>query len=458
MFSETRGIVKVSAGEPASLASTGSQPDLGTAFALATSFLGSNQLQVSGNFGYAAHSGMPVAGFRTTFSRTQGAARTPEITVTMRQLYLPSRGGGFGMPSNPDGAAALRTISMSFLDELSVMDFMRVEYGMSADSVSFLDRMNTLSPFARVTTDLGRAGSVQVAYSSGSAPVELVSRAGRDPERDDAVLNSDLVALGMGPRVSIRDGHAKMQRTENAEVGYHKVAGSRTFAISAYHERVTDGALTMAGPDDLYLADALPDLNSNTAIFNIGKFQRWGYAASVTQNVGERFEFTLAYGRGGALTTTRRDLQTVDPEELRSIVKMADKAWASARVAGTAPVTGTKFAASYGWADYRSLMPAHFFLTQRMTAQPGLHVSVRQPLPSFGGMPGRFEATADLQNLLEQGYLPVSSADGRAIVLTNAPRAVRGGLSFIFTLLARRESRPIDLDALAFDLRLKFLQ
>jgi hypothetical protein len=422
----------VTAGEPVSLAGVGSQPDLGTAFALATSFLGSNQLEVSGNFGYAAHTGMPVAGFRTTFSRTQGPTRMPEVTVTMRQLYLPAR-GGFGVASSPDGPPALRTLSVSFLDEMSIADFLRIEYGMSADSVSFLDRLNTLSPFARVTTDLGSAGSLQVAYSAGAAPVELASSSGgRNPERDDAVLNSDLIALGMGPRVSMRNGHAKMQRTENAEVGYSKTAGTRTYAISAYHERVTDGAMTLAGPDDLYPADALPDLSSNTAIFDIGRFQRWGYAASVTQNMGDRLEVTLAYGRGGALTTTRRDLRTVDPEELRSIVKMADKAWASARVAGTAPVTGTHFAATYGWADYGSLMPAHYFLTQRMTALPGLHVSIRQPLPSFGGMPGRFEATADLQNLLEQGYLPVSTSDGRAVVLTNAPRAVRGGLSFIF--------------------------
>jgi hypothetical protein len=431
VFSETRGIVKVSAGEPLSLAGSGSQPDLGTAFALATSFLGSNQLQVSGNFGYAAHSGMPVAGFRSTFSRTSGAMRTPEVTVTMRQLYLPAR-GGLGVASSPDGPSALRTMSVSFLDELAVMDFLHVEYGMSAESVSFMDRLNMLSPFARVTTDLGRAGSVQVAYSSGAAPVELATRAARNPERDDSVLHSDLAALAIGPRISMRDGHAKIQRTESAELGYRKVAGSRTFAAAVYHERVTDGALTMAGPEELYPSDAVPDLNSDTAIFNIGRFQRWGYAASLTQNLGEKIEVSVAYGRGGALTATRRNLQTADPNELRSIVKMADKAWATARVSGTAPLTGTKFAASYGWADYRSLMPAHFFLTQRMTAQPGLHISVRQPLPSFSGMPGRFEATADLQNLLEQGYLPLFTSDGRSVVLTNAPRSVRGGVSFIF--------------------------
>jgi hypothetical protein len=101
-------------------------------------------------------------------------------------------------------------------------------------------------------------------------------------------------------------------------------------------------------------------------------------------------------------------------------------------VSATAPVTGTRISASYGWADYRSLMPAHLFLTQRFGSEPGLNIFIRQPFPSIGGVPGRFEATAEFRNMLEQGYLPITTTDGRVMVLTNAPRAVRGGLSFIF--------------------------
>jgi len=46
-------------------------------------------------------------------------------------------------------------------------------------------------------------------------------------------------------------------------------------------------------------------------------------------------------------------------------------------------------------------------------------------------MPWRIEATADLRNLLAQGYLPLGGSGSRAI-LTNSPRLVRGGLNFIF--------------------------
>jgi hypothetical protein len=77
-------------------------------------------------------------------------------------------------------------------------------------------------------------------------------------------------------------------------------------------------------------------------------------------------------------------------------------------------------------------MPSHLFLAQRFSPEPGLNLFIRQPLPSFGGVPGRFEATAEFRNMLEQGYLPIAAADGRTMVLTNSPRALRGGLSFIF--------------------------
>ncbi len=40
------------------------------------------------------------------------------------------------------------------------------------------------------------------------------------------------------------------------------------------------------------------------------------------------------------------------------------------------------------------------------------------------------EMTVDLRNLLAQGYVGIQSA--AAPLLTNAPRAVRGGLNFIF--------------------------
>lgn len=429
VFSDTRGIVKVSAGDAATLGDAGSQPDLGTAFALATSLFGSSQLQVSGNVGYAARSGMPVAGFRTTYSRNDAGGEGAEITVTMRQLTLPSRGG---FVSADGSGPALRTSAISMIDGFTILDDIHIEYGVSAESVSLLNRLNTISPFARLTYDFGSYGSVQLGYSSGAVPAEMTNRT-TWREGGGNELQQDLAALAALPRVSLRDGHANVQRNNNIEIGYRKAAGSRTYTLGAYREEIRNGALTIAGANNVIPeTDLLPDLGSRSGVIDIGNFSRWGYLASVNQALGEKLEVGLAYGRGGALTADAKALTSNDADELRSRIRVGEKNWATAHIAGTAPVTGTHFAASYGWADYRSLMPAHSYLAQRTRPEPGLNISIRQPIPSFGLVPGRFEASAELRNLLEQGYLPVTTADGQKLTLTNAPKAVRGGLSFIF--------------------------
>jgi hypothetical protein len=43
----------------------------------------------------------------------------------------------------------------------------------------------------------------------------------------------------------------------------------------------------------------------------------------------------------------------------------------------------------------------------------------------------RVEATAELRNILAQGYLGLNTSGGHLLLVDN-PRSVRGGLAFIF--------------------------
>ncbi|HLJ15337.1 MAG TPA: carboxypeptidase-like regulatory domain-containing protein [Bryobacteraceae bacterium] len=431
-FSDTRGVVKVSAGDAESFAGISSEPDLGTAFALATSLFGRNQLQVSGNLGYAARAGLPAAGFRTSFIAGEEAASSPEVTVTMRQLYLPGtvRAAGAGaLMGQSDNAPALRTMSVSFVNHKQLTDDIRMDYGVSLDSVSLVERLNYFSPFARLTYELGDKGAVQLAYSSGAPPTELFRDRGTEAESN---LQQDIASLGVLPRVSLIDDHVRVQRTQNYEIGYEKVSGARRYNLAAFHESVSNAAVTMLAPGGFYSSgDLLPDLSSDSAIFNIGHFTRSGYLASVTQNFSDRLEAGVAYGSAGEIAANRSTLTTSDPNELRSLLHEAQHVWASARISGTLPRSGTQIGTSYGWTDPHSLVTSHFYLTQKYSPQPGWNVSIRQPLPSMGSF-GRLEATADLCNLLAQGYLPMTTAAQQHILLVHAPRAFRGGLSFIF--------------------------
>ena len=53
-------------------------------------------------------------------------------------------------------------------------------------------------------------------------------------------------------------------------------------------------------------------------------------------------------------------------------------------------------------------------------------------MPTFPGLRGRLEATADLRNLLAEGYLPLATADGGRVLLLHTPRSLRGGFAFVF--------------------------
>jgi Carboxypeptidase regulatory-like domain/TonB dependent receptor len=438
IFSDTRGLVTLSGGDAGTLGASTDQQDLGTAFALATSLFGRNQLQVSGNVGYTLHSGVPTAGFRTTYRRD---GMGPEISVTMRQINLPTR-AGMALTTGQDGMPALRSTSIGMMDRTAITEKLLMEYGVSLDSVSFVDHLNYFSPFARLTYDLGKMGTVQFAYSSGGAPAGLARHAGAStpevpsggaglPENAGVGLSENLAALSLSPRVSMLDAKIKVQRTQNFELGYEKIAGSRTFDVSVYREIVSNGALTVAASDDLFVpGDVLPDISSNSSIINIGRYERYGYAASVTQSLGDNLEVGGSAGRTGVLTADDREI-AASADDVRSRIRMGQRFWGSARASATLPHSATKIISTYEWTDYSALMPTHYYLTQRAYPEPGLNIHIRQPIPSFAGLPGRLEATVDLRNMLAQGYLHLT-ADGRQVLLMQNPRALRGGLSFVF--------------------------
>jgi hypothetical protein len=434
VFTDTRGLVKVSAGDPGSLGGTSSQTDLGTAFALATSVLGRNQLQFSGNVGYSARGGTPAAGFRTSYSRD---GHGPEISVTMQQVSLPARASLTELTGQADGIPALRTMDVSIKDRIAISDELHLDYGMSLNSVSFLDHLNYLSKFARLSYDWEHIGTIQLAYSSGAPPTQLLVEEEHPGEThvrgDQTALAEDLAALSVLPRLSLLNGRTAVQRSQDLEIGYEKKLRATIFNLTGYRETVTNAAMTIAAPlgDAFAIGDVLPDISDKSSILNIGSFQRTGFAAAVTQALGDRLELGASFGRGGALALADHGMALETADELRSNTHTTQRFWASARASTTLPVIGTHISGSYQWTDYSTIMPSHFYLTQSTYPEPGLNIRVRQPIPCFPGIPGRLEATAELRNGLAQGYLPISDGTQR-VLLIQQPRALRGGLSFIF--------------------------
>ena len=439
VFSNTTGLVTVSAGDGDSFAS-GSAQAMGTAFALATSLFGTSRVLFSGNVGYTGSAGLPTAGFRTSYSRDRDGESGAQVTLTVRQLYLSPRGALTGSENGP----ALRTASLSMRDHIDLADHLRLEYGFSMESDSFLERLNYVSPFARATYDMGSKGLVRFGYSDGAQPTELAPQvqlaaggAGPEVAAGGESLTQDLTALATLPRVSLSADHVRVQRTQNFEMGYQRVVRRTTYTTAVYHESVSNAAFTLSGtPNFLPVSDSMPDIGTNSSIFNVGSYNRIGFTAAAKQSLTDHLDASVAVGSTGALTTDSTSVDSSASDNpaavIRSTIRERQSPWMTASLATTVPVTGTRIQSSYGWTDPRELMPDHFYMTGDVSQSIGWNVRIRQPLPFFPGLAGRLEATAELRNMLAQGYLPLTDSAGRRALLTNAPRAIRGGLAFIF--------------------------
>jgi hypothetical protein len=423
LFSDTRGLLTVSAGEGGTTTGVANQADMGTAFALATSILGSNNLQVSGNLGYGSQTGVPATAFRTTYSRNSFGG-SPQVSLTMRQLFLPGRLAA-AMSGSENALPMLRTFSGSFDDQTRISDDITLKYGVTMDNVVFLDRLNYMSPYARLTYDLGNGAELDVTFTSGNARPEL---AGESVDANE--FQQDLNGLGMFPRISVLNSRTQVQRGQEYEATYKKRIGSRTYSATVDHELVTNAALTVLGPaGGIAGVDILPDVFSSASILNAGNFRSWGYSGAITQKLGANLSVTMMIGSEGALTVSNIPLVTGSPEELRSLLHEAQRHVATSRLDGTVPWTKTHVVASYQWSDNdRWATPGNVYSTQPNRAMPGLNICVRQPLPGFAR---RVEATADLRNMLAQGYLPVGMGN-QALTLIETPRTLRGGLAFTF--------------------------
>ncbi len=427
VFSDTRGVVMFSAGDGSPVAGFGSSADMGTAFALATSLFGSNQFQFAGNVGSGAQSGIPSAAFRTTYSRTVGPD-SPEISVTMRELFLPQQMGVAIFGPTDTNVPMLRSSTVNLDDHAQLTDDLTVQYGMAADTVSFNGHLSYFSPYARLIYSLGNAGTLEFAYTSGNARPDL--EAAGTP---DDPLQREIGALALFPLVSLRSGHAGVQQGEDLDAGYSRTMGSRKFAVGVYHESVSNLALTISAPEGfLPVGDILPDFYSGTAVFNAGNFSSMGYVASASQSVGENLTATVTYGATGALTANTGDSVGTDPDDLRAMLHSGRQQSVTMRVVAVSPHTGTHIAASYQVADGRFSVPEPIYSTSSLRPQPGLNIYVRQAIPVFTSLPWRMELSADLRNLMQQGYLPLNTMDGSHLVLMENPRMFRGGLSFIF--------------------------
>jgi len=428
-FSETQAYAEFSGGG-ARQSALANQTDLGTAFAVATSLFGNNDISLSGNLGYGARTGTPAAAFRTSFSRPVGTllGRTePEVSVTVRQLQA-SQAASQGL-FGPQGAQrpSLRTFTLGFADQMHLTGRLRFDYGFTWESVAFVDQLDYVSPYGRLAYQLSEDREVELRYASGVPPE-------RPGEGRLEEMRQEVSALGMFPRLSLKDGRPAVQRTEHYEIAYREHLGDNTLLEAAvYQDSLSDAAVSALTPAGLFSdGNVLPDLFGNSSTVNGGEHRVQGYRVSLARRIRDRLQAAVGYGAGGVVTPESGQLATRDAEELRDVLKVHAAHMVVASLSATLPGTETRVVSSYQWLSRPAAIAADIYNDFAARSDPGLNLVIRQPLPFSGPFPGKLEATADFRNLLRSGYVPVRTPDGGLIYLFPAVRSYRGALSFIF--------------------------
>ncbi len=414
---ERQAVVQFSGGAGRS-SSIGSEADFNTSFAVANNPFRNTSLLLSGNLGYERST--PATAFRGVLRREMRNGSTPEVSVTLRQIFLPS--AFFGRGASRD--EHMQSLTVAAGDHFQMAGSMRLEYGFLYDSISFLNRLNSFSPYGRVIVEVSPSSSFQLAYTEG-APHQRVP--GGDP------LREEVSQLSLFPRLSVREGMPAIQRGRHVEASLQRKLGTTTVAqAGVYRDDISNLALNSVVSGDSSLPDFFPDVFTQQYSFNSGNYHTTGVRAAVQQNLGDHLQATFAYSYAGVLLPGRSFLDSRSPEELRSILSMQRRHALAVKLAADVPVTRTRVFASYKWVPGTSVSAGDIYDESLAQAEPHLNIVVRQPLPSFIVLPGRVEALADFRNLLAQGYVPITTADGKRLLLVQNVRSFRGGFSFIF--------------------------
>ncbi len=423
-FSDTQAYAQISGGAGVTPSALANQSDLGTSFALATSVFGDNNVTVSGNLGYSAAAQSPTTGFRTSYQRDFGLG-APEVSVTVRQLQT----GAARMVLDPQQGGdvpALETFSLGFGDRVELSESTSFEYGFLYESVNFLQRLNFVSPYGKIVQQLTPRRSVEIAYASGAPRPGAAVRGSES-------LRQEVSSLGMFPRVALRDGDATVQRTDHVEVAYKEQIGKGLIEAAVYQDSINDAAISAFVPQSYQAGgQVLPDLFSRSSTINGGDHQLRGYRVSYARKIKDRLEAALGYGNSGVVTASTHSLQTAELGELRDGLTVERAHLLMASISATVPRSDTQLISSYQWSSRTSALAPDLYNEFAARSEPGLNLLVRQPLPINTMLPGKFELTADIRNLLKAGYIPIQGHDGQTIYLLQAIRAYRGSLSFIF--------------------------
>ena len=390
---------------PLSASNIASSP--ATAVAYDQKLGGTSRLIIAGQMSYDEDA--PAGGIATVWLPTGTLGAGPHTALVLREAKLGPAGPTFrGVRLDQGGALALGDrVILRYGGE-----YVLVGLGAAASSLRPRAELNV-----RVSDDW-QAAFIFASMPTGPGPLE--SNEGQSGGALAAALNE----LDAFPALLWRNSRPVLQSGLHEEVAAERKIGTRgKLQIAGFHDDNRHVAIFGRG-NDLPAADYFQDYFSNGFAYDGGSSSSWGTRFAFREKINGDFELTAVYSFGGALTPS-------DDSEgrLRDVLRTAPRHSLGAGVSAKVPRIHTKLQAGYKWVNGLTVSRVDSYGESLFHLDPYLHLSLRQPLPKFAL--GRWEAIADCDNLLAQGYVSTNSRDGR-VVLVPAFRTFRGGLSVQF--------------------------
>jgi len=390
---------------PVSASNIASSP--ATAVAYDQKLGGTSRLILAGQMSYDGDA--PGGGVATVWLPTGTLGAGPHTALVLREAKI-----------GPDGPN-FRGVRLDQGGALMLGDRLLLRYGGEYVLVGLGAAASSLRPRAELSYRVSENWNTALIFASipiGPGPLEAAEG------ESGGILASALNELDAFPTLLWRAGRPVLQSGWHEEIAADRKIGPHgKLQFAGFHEGNRHVAVFGRG-GVLPSTDYFQDYFSSGFAYDGGASRSWGARVAFRQKLGADTELSTLYSFGSALAPTN-DLDGPLRDVLRAMPRHSLGAGISAKV----PRLGTKVQAGYKWISGPAVSRLDGFGEALYQMDPYLHLAVRQPLPKWAL--GKWEAIADCDNLLAQGYVSTSSRDGH-VTLIPAFRTFRGGLSVQF--------------------------
>ena len=382
-------------------------PTPATAVAYDHKLAGAGNLIFAGQMNY--DSDAPGGGIATVWMPTGSLGAGPHTALVMREAKM-----------GPD-TRSFRGVRLDQGGAVAVGDRLLLRYGGEYVLVGLGAAASSLRPRAELSYRVSQDWYTEVVFASmpsGPVPLEAIGT------ETGGTLTGALNELDSFPALLFRDGHPVLQNGLHEEVSANRKIGTRgALQFAGFHDDNRHVAVYGQG-GTLPAADYFQDYFSNRFAYDGGASGSWGARVAFRQKLEGDIELTAVYSFGSALAPGN---EVDDP--LRDVLHSVPLHSVGAGVSGKLPRLGTRVQVGYKWISGAVVSRLDGYGESLYQMDPYFHLMVRQPLPKWAL--GKWEAIADCDNLLAQGYVSANSRDGH-VILVPAFRTFRGGLSVQF--------------------------